>query len=52
VNALCVNNGSIWTSAGVTTGIVTSLEMMAADLGGEIPNAIVKRLVLYARRAG
>jgi transcriptional regulator GlxA family with amidase domain len=52
VNALYVNDGNIWTSAGVTTGIDMSLEMVAADLGGEIANAIAKRLVLYARRPG
>ncbi|TDR85358.1 GlxA family transcriptional regulator [Enterovirga rhinocerotis] len=51
-NALFVNDGSLWTSAGVTTGIDMSLEMVAADLGNAVAHAIAKRLVLYARRPG
>ncbi len=51
-NALFVNDGKLWTSAGVTTGIDMSLEMVALDLGNTIANSIAKRLVLYARRPG
>ncbi len=51
-NALFVNDGALWTSAGVTTGIDMSLEMVAADLGNTVAHAIAKRLVLYARRPG
>ena len=51
-NALFVNDGRLWTSAGVTTGIDMSLAMVAADLGDAVANAIAKRLVLYARRPG
>lgn len=51
-NALFVNDGNLWTSAGVTTGIDMSLEMVASDLGDTIANAIAKRLVLHARRPG
>ncbi len=51
-NALFVNDGRLWTSAGVTTGIDMSLEMVALDLGETVANAIAKRLVLYARRPG
>jgi transcriptional regulator GlxA family with amidase domain len=51
-NALFVNDGALWTSAGVTTGIDMSLEMVAADLGHAVAHAIAKRLVLYARRPG
>jgi transcriptional regulator GlxA family with amidase domain len=51
-NALFVNDGVLWTSAGVTTGIDMSLEMVAADLGNTVAHAIAKRLVLYARRPG
>jgi transcriptional regulator GlxA family with amidase domain len=52
INALFVNEGRLWTSAGVTTGIDMSLAMVAADLGDAVANAIAKRLVLYARRPG
>lgn len=51
-NALFVNQGKLWTSAGVTTGIDMSLEMVTHDLGAEIANIIAKRLVLYAKRPG
>lgn len=51
-NSLFVNDDRLWTSAGVTTGIDMSLEMVAADLGNAVANAIAKRLVLYARRPG
>ncbi|RCW64500.1 GlxA family transcriptional regulator [Pseudorhodoferax soli] len=51
-NALFVNDGRLWTSAGVTTGIDMSLEMVAADLGNAVAHVIAKRLVLYARRPG
>ncbi|PRC90724.1 GlxA family transcriptional regulator [Solimicrobium silvestre] len=51
-NALYVEDGKLWTSAGVTTGIDMSLALVANDLGNEIADAIAKRLVLYARRPG
>ena len=51
-NALFVNQGKLWTSAGVTTGIDMALEMVAQDLGTEIANIIAKRLVLYVKRPG
>ena len=51
-NALFVHDGPLWTSAGVTTGIDMSLEMVASDLGNAVANTIAKRLVLYARRPG
>ncbi len=51
-NALFVNDGQLWTSAGVTTGIDMSLAMVAADFGDAVANSIAKRLVLYARRPG
>lgn len=51
-NALFVNDGRLWTSAGVTTGIDMSLAMVASDMGDAVANAIAKRLVLYARRPG
>jgi len=51
-HALFVNDGRLWTSAGVTTGIDMCLAMVASDLGDSVANAIAKRLVLYARRPG
>jgi len=51
-NALYVEDGRLWTSAGVTTGIDMSLAMVARDLGEAVANTIARRLVLYARRPG
>jgi transcriptional regulator GlxA family with amidase domain len=51
-NAVYIEDGKVWTSAGVTTGIDMCLELVALDLGNSIANAIAKRLVLYARRPG
>jgi transcriptional regulator GlxA family with amidase domain len=51
-NALYVEDGRAWTSAGVTTGIDMCLALVARDLGEAVANAIARRLVLYARRPG
>ena len=51
-NALFVHEDRLWTSAGVTTGIDMSLEMVSKDVGHAVAHAIAKRLVLYARRPG
>jgi transcriptional regulator GlxA family with amidase domain len=47
-----VEDGRVWTSAGITTGIDMSLAMVERDLGSAIANAVAKRLVLHARRPG
>lgn len=51
-DALYVEEGHIWTSAGVTTGIDMALAMIARDLGAAVASEVAKRLVLYARRPG
>jgi transcriptional regulator GlxA family with amidase domain len=51
-HALYVEDGRLWTSAGVTTGIDMSLAMVERDHGAEVAGAIAKRLVLYVRRPG
>jgi transcriptional regulator GlxA family with amidase domain len=51
-NALFVHEDRLWTSAGVTTGIDMSLEMVSSDVGNAVAHAIAKRLVLYSRRPG
>ena len=50
--ALYVEDGQLWTSAGVTTGIDMALAMVAHDLDAAVAGAVAKRLVLYARRPG
>jgi transcriptional regulator GlxA family with amidase domain len=51
-DSLYVVDGTIWTSAGVTTGIDMALAMVARDLDAAIAIQVAKRLVLYARRPG
>lgn len=51
-NAIYVEDGHIWTSAGVTTGIDMTLAMVAADTCRAVANEVAKRLVLYVRRPG
>ena len=50
--ALYVEDGRHWTSAGVTTGIDMALAMVAGDLDAAIAGEVAKQLVLYARRPG
>ena len=51
-NAIFVQEGRIWTSAGVTTGIDMALAMVEQDLGRGLADAVAARLVLHARRLG
>jgi transcriptional regulator GlxA family with amidase domain len=51
-DAIFVRAGSIWTSAGVTTGIDMALAMVEEDLGRAVADAAAAQLVLYARRPG
>ena len=51
-DALYIEEGRLWTSAGVTTGIDMALAMVAQDLGAAVAGEVAKRLVLYARRPG
>jgi len=50
--ALYVEDGRHWTSAGVSTGIDMALAMVAGDLDAAVAGEVAKRLVLYARRPG
>jgi transcriptional regulator GlxA family with amidase domain len=51
-NAIFVQEGRVWTSAGVTTGIDMALAMVEEDCGRRVADSIAARLVLYARRPG
>ena len=50
--ALYVEDGPLWTSAGITTGIDMCLALVERDLGGAVATSVARRLVLYARRPG
>jgi transcriptional regulator GlxA family with amidase domain len=47
-----VQDGNIWSSAGVTAGIDLALAMSAEDFGEEIAKDTARRLVVYHRRSG
>jgi transcriptional regulator GlxA family with amidase domain len=47
-----VNDGPIWTSAGVTAGIDMALALLEADLGRAVATAVARHLVVFAKRPG
>jgi transcriptional regulator GlxA family with amidase domain len=47
-----VQDGNIWSSAGITAGIDLALAMIADEFGEEIAQATARQLVLYHRRSG
>jgi len=50
--SLYVIDDNLWTSAGVTTGLDMSLEMLRRDLGASIMSQVAKHLVVYVHRPG
>ncbi|HYQ28919.1 MAG TPA: helix-turn-helix domain-containing protein [Polyangiaceae bacterium] len=51
-DAIFVRDGSVWTSAGVTTGIDMALALVEEDCGRGVADSAAARLVVYARRPG
>jgi transcriptional regulator GlxA family with amidase domain len=51
-DVLYVEDGAIWTGAGVTSAIDMSLAMVSRDLGSYVGNQIAKRFVLTGQRRG
>lgn len=51
-DAIFVEDGPLWTSAGVTTGIDMMLALVERDHGAEAARHIAQRLVLSVRRPG
>lgn len=47
-----INDGPIWTSAGMTAGLDLSLALIEQDLGPELAKAVARKLVIYHRRGG
>lgn len=47
-----INEGSVWTSAGLTAGLDLAVALIEKDLGREMAGAIARRLVMHHRRAG
>jgi len=47
-----INDGNIWTSAGMTAGLDLALALVENDLGPAIAKSTARKLVVYHRRAG
>lgn len=47
-----IEDGAVWTSAGVSAGIDLALAMIAADCGPEIADETAREMVVYAKRPG
>ena len=47
-----VQDGPIWSSAGISAGIDLALAMVAEDYGDDIAQETARQLVLYHRRSG
>jgi transcriptional regulator GlxA family with amidase domain len=50
--AIYVEDGKVWSSAGVTTGIDLALALVERDHGRDTAMRIARRLVVYMRRPG
>ncbi|QQX92751.1 GlxA family transcriptional regulator (plasmid) [Gluconobacter sphaericus] len=47
-----INEGAVWTSAGLTAGLDLAVALIEKDLGRDVADAIAHRLVMHHRRAG
>lgn len=51
-DAIYVQDGGVWTSAGITAGMDLALAMVAADLGMPLALKVAKRMVMMVKRSG
>lgn len=51
-DCIYIEDGDVWTSAGVTAGIDLALSMIAADCGPAIADATAREMVVFAKRPG
>lgn len=52
LNPIFVEDGKVWTSAGVTAGIDLALALIRRDLGAEIAMRVAKQMVVFLQRPG
>ena len=52
MDRIFVQDGPVWTSAGMTAGIDLAVALVEADLGTEVARSVAKKLVMYHRRVG
>ena len=51
-NAIFLNDGNVWTSAGITAGIDLALALVEQDCGYQVAMEVARRLLLFLRRSG
>jgi transcriptional regulator GlxA family with amidase domain len=51
-DAIFIQQGKVWTSAGVTAGIDLALALVEADYGREVALQVARELVVYLKRPG
>jgi transcriptional regulator GlxA family with amidase domain len=51
-DSIYVNDGAVWTSAGVTAGIDLALALVQKDLGHRVAMNVARELVVYLKRPG
>ena len=51
-DAIFIQQGTVWTSAGVTAGIDLALALVEADCGREVSMQAARELVVYLKRPG
>ncbi|MNO60385.1 HTH-type transcriptional regulator CdhR [compost metagenome] len=51
-DAIFIQQGSVWTSAGVSAGIDLALALVEADCGREVAMQVARELVVYLKRPG
>ncbi len=51
-DAMYINDGKFWTSAGVTAGIDLALALVEADHGEDLAQQVARWLVMFLRRPG
>ncbi len=51
-NPIFINDGPVWTSAGVTAGIDLSLALVEEDLGRAVALEVARHLVVFLKRPG
>ncbi|WP_172150216.1 MULTISPECIES: GlxA family transcriptional regulator [Pseudomonas] len=51
-DAIFVQQGSVWTSAGVSAGIDLALSLVEADCGREVAMQVARELVVFLKRPG
>ena len=47
-----INDGKVWTSAGVTAGMDLALALVADDLGHRVAGEVARSLVVHLHRPG